>query len=356
MAKYVFVTGGVTSSLGKGITAASVGRLLKSRGLSVSIIKLDPYINVDPGTMSPFQHGEVYVTDDGAETDLDLGHYERFTSMTASRLNNTTAGRVYATVIERERRGHHRVVKLRLALPGLLAAHHLVQEQPEEEDVRLGGARRPAPDDLLRGGVAAAVDHPQAGCLARSHRQRPVAGGLGLAGVGEHHRLRPEVAVHHRRAVVVARQVGVVSAEGHVGDDAGGDARRQRRDQVQHLAERLPVDELHHPGQPLLERGQAVHLDDVRVVELRGPPRLPAQLGGALVVPGQLRRRPDQDHRPPRAVAAFLEAEDGGGPGAGEQRPDRPVGGVGHLGCGQPNPECYCGRSTLLKNGSRSGR
>ena len=78
MAKYVFVTGGVTSSLGKGITAASVGRLLKSRGLSVSIIKLDPYINVDPGTMSPYQHGEVFVTDDGAETDLDLGHYERF--------------------------------------------------------------------------------------------------------------------------------------------------------------------------------------------------------------------------------------------------------------------------------------
>ena len=99
MAKYVFVTGGVTSSLGKGITAASVGRILKSRGLRVSILKLDPYINVDPGTMSPYQHGEVYVTDDGAETDLDLGHYERFIDRSLSQQNNITTGRIYQTVI-----------------------------------------------------------------------------------------------------------------------------------------------------------------------------------------------------------------------------------------------------------------
>jgi len=105
--KYVFVTGGVVSSLGKGIAASSIGALLEARGYKVAIAKFDPYINVDPGTMSPFQHGEVYVTDDGAETDLDLGHYERFTSMTGSRINNTTAGRIYLTVIERERRGDY---------------------------------------------------------------------------------------------------------------------------------------------------------------------------------------------------------------------------------------------------------
>ena len=103
--RFIFITGGVVSSLGKGITAASIGRLLKSRGLSVSIAKLDPYINVDPGTMSPLQHGEVFVTCDGAETDLDLGHYERFIDINLSRLNNVTAGMIYWSVITRERRG-----------------------------------------------------------------------------------------------------------------------------------------------------------------------------------------------------------------------------------------------------------
>src|SRR5579863_7466882 len=105
MSKYVFVTGGVASSVGKGISVASLGRLLKSRGLSVAIMKLDPYINVDPGTMSPYQHGEVFVTDDGAETDLDLGHYERFTDEPASQSSNVTTGQVYATVIAKERAG-----------------------------------------------------------------------------------------------------------------------------------------------------------------------------------------------------------------------------------------------------------
>lgn len=105
--KYIFVTGGVVSSLGKGITAASLGLLLKSRGYRVTIQKFDPYINVDPGTMSPFQHGEVYVTDDGAETDLDLGHYERFLDINTSRHNNTTAGQVYFEVITKERRGDY---------------------------------------------------------------------------------------------------------------------------------------------------------------------------------------------------------------------------------------------------------
>ncbi len=105
--KYIFVTGGVVSSLGKGITAASLGLLLKSRGYSVTIQKFDPYINVDPGTMSPFQHGEVYVTDDGAETDLDLGHYERFLDVSMTKANNTTTGQVYFNVITKERRGDY---------------------------------------------------------------------------------------------------------------------------------------------------------------------------------------------------------------------------------------------------------
>ena len=105
--KYIFVTGGVVSSLGKGLAAASIGALLESRGLKVTFLKLDPYINVDPGTMSPFQHGEVYVTDDGAETDLDLGHYERYTNVTTGQKNNFTSGRIYYNVISKERRGDY---------------------------------------------------------------------------------------------------------------------------------------------------------------------------------------------------------------------------------------------------------
>ena len=106
-AKYVFVTGGVVSSLGKGITAASLGRLLKARGLKVSLQKFDPYINVDPGTMSPFQHGEVFVTEDGAETDLDLGHYERFVDEFLSRNSNHTTGSIYNAIIRKERKGEY---------------------------------------------------------------------------------------------------------------------------------------------------------------------------------------------------------------------------------------------------------
>ena len=107
MTKYIFVTGGVVSSLGKGITAASLGRLLKNRGLNVAIQKFDPYINIDPGTMSPYQHGEVYVTDDGAEADLDLGHYERFIDINVSKFSNVTTGKVYSTVLKKERRGDY---------------------------------------------------------------------------------------------------------------------------------------------------------------------------------------------------------------------------------------------------------
>ena len=102
MTRFIFVTGGVVSSLGKGISSASLGALLEARGISVSMMKLDPYINVDPGTMSPFQHGEVFVTHDGGETDLDLGHYERFVNTTTSRNSNFTAGRVYQDVLKKE--------------------------------------------------------------------------------------------------------------------------------------------------------------------------------------------------------------------------------------------------------------
>ena len=107
MTRFIFITGGVVSSLGKGIASAALGALLQARGYSVRLRKLDPYLNVDPGTMSPLQHGEVFVTDDGAETDLDLGHYERFTGVDARRSDNATTGRIYSEVIARERRGDY---------------------------------------------------------------------------------------------------------------------------------------------------------------------------------------------------------------------------------------------------------
>src|SRR5579884_2680489 len=107
MARYIFITGGVVSSLGKGLASAALGALLQARGYSVRLRKLDPYLNVDPGTMSPYQHGEVYVTDDGTETDLDLGHYERFTGVAATRADNATTGRIYSEVIAKERRGDY---------------------------------------------------------------------------------------------------------------------------------------------------------------------------------------------------------------------------------------------------------
>ncbi len=135
MAKYVFVTGGVTSSLGKGITAASIGRILKARGLSVSILKLDPYINVDPGTMSPYQHGEVFVTDDGAETDLDLGHYERFIDENLTQLSNVTTGRIYQAVIAKERRGDY--------LGGTVQVIPHITNEIKERIVRVARDREP---------------------------------------------------------------------------------------------------------------------------------------------------------------------------------------------------------------------
>ncbi len=144
MTKYIFVTGGVVSSLGKGLAAASIGCLLEARGMSVQMMKLDPYINVDPGTMSPFQHGEVFVTDDGAETDLDLGHYERFTHAKLSQANNWTSGRIYLSVIEKERRGDY-LGKTIQVIPHITdeikAAVRAVaeKEQPDVLIVEIGG-------------------------------------------------------------------------------------------------------------------------------------------------------------------------------------------------------------------------
>src|SRR6186713_427397 len=144
MTKYIFVTGGVVSSLGKGLAASSIGCLLETRGMSVQMMKLDPYINVDPGTMSPFQHGEVFVTDDGAETDLDLGHYERFTNAKLSQANNWTSGRIYLSVIEKERRGDylgktiqvipHITDEIKMAVRKVAEMH-----QPDVQIVEIGG-------------------------------------------------------------------------------------------------------------------------------------------------------------------------------------------------------------------------
>ena len=137
MTKYVFVTGGVVSSLGKGIAAASLGAILESRGIKVTHLKLDPYINVDPGTMSPFQHGEVFVTEDGAETDLDLGHYERFTSAKMTRRNNFTTGQIYDTVLKKERRGEY-LGKTVQVIPHITdEIKHLIKRGAEGADVAL---------------------------------------------------------------------------------------------------------------------------------------------------------------------------------------------------------------------------
>jgi CTP synthase len=140
--KFIFVTGGVVSSLGKGLASASIGCLLESRGFSVSLLKFDPYLNVDPGTMSPYQHGEVYVTDDGAETDLDLGHYERYTHAELTRKNNLTTGRIYETIIQKERRGDY-LGKTVQVIPHVTneikAAVHRVAENVDVTIVEVGG-------------------------------------------------------------------------------------------------------------------------------------------------------------------------------------------------------------------------
>ena len=136
--KYIFITGGVLSSLGKGLTSASIGKLLESRGIKIAMMKLDPYLNVDPGTMNPFQHGEVYVTDDGAETDLDLGHYYRYTDSPLSALSNATSGQIYDTVIRRERKGDY-LGKTVQVIPHVTdeIKHHILQCSRQEKGIRV---------------------------------------------------------------------------------------------------------------------------------------------------------------------------------------------------------------------------
>jgi CTP synthase len=141
MAKFVFVTGGVVSSLGKGITAASIGTILKARGLHVGMQKLDPYLNVDPGTMSPYQHGEVFVTDDGAETDLDLGHYERFVDVALSKASNVTTGKIYSSVIAKERRGDY--------LGGTVQVIPHVTNEIKQRILRVAENELPEPDVVI---------------------------------------------------------------------------------------------------------------------------------------------------------------------------------------------------------------
>src|SRR3954449_2010469 len=142
MTRYIFITGGVVSSLGKGLAAAALGALLQARGFTVRLRKLDPYLNVDPGTMSPTQHGEVYVTDDGAETDLDLGHYERFTGVPSRRSDNVTTGRIYSTVIAKERRGDYLGATVQVIPHVTDAIKEFIVADTEHEDfvlVEIGG-------------------------------------------------------------------------------------------------------------------------------------------------------------------------------------------------------------------------
>jgi len=151
MARFVFITGGVVSSLGKGLASAALGALLQARGYSVRLRKLDPYLNVDPGTMSPFEHGEVFVTDDGAETDLDLGHYERFTGVAARSTDSISSGRVYSTVLEKERRGDY-LGKTIQVIP------HVTNEIKDFISI---GEDEVDPDAFVRWAYAKALEHRQ---------------------------------------------------------------------------------------------------------------------------------------------------------------------------------------------------
>src|SRR6202167_3922277 len=137
MARYIFITGGVVSSLGKGLASAALGALLQARGYTVRLRKLDPYLNVDPGTMSPYQHGEVFVTDDGAETDLDLVHYERFTGRPADRLDNVTTGRIYQDIIAKERRGDYLGATVQVIPHVTNAIKEMIQRDTDQFDFLL---------------------------------------------------------------------------------------------------------------------------------------------------------------------------------------------------------------------------
>ena len=258
MTKHIFVTGGVVSGLGKGITAASVGRLLKTRGLKVASQKFDPYINVDPGTMSPFQHGEVFVTEDGAETDLDLGHYERFLDEFVQRDSNVTTGGIYNSVITKERRGDY-LGRHRAGHP----AHHQRDQEP-----------RAPPGAELTGGRRA---HHRGRRHGRRHREPPVP--RGHPPVPQGHRPR-ERAVHPRHP------------------RAGHRRRRRAQDETDAALRRRAARDRHparHHRRPLRGAALAGHPREDRPV-LRRRPR-----GGRL---GERRRR----HLPRAAAHAPREA------------------------------------------------
>ena len=257
--RYIFVTGGVVSSLGKGIAAASIGRLLVARGLKVALQKFDPYINVDPGTMSPFQHGEVFVTEDGAETDLDLGHYERFTDANTSRASNVTAGAIYNSVIRKERRGDY--------LGGTVqVVPHITDEikQPDQARRREPGRRRRHHGDRRHGGRHRVAAVPR-GDPAVPGRRRPAP-----------------LHVHppHARAVHRPRGRAEDQADAALGQRAAPDRHPAR-----------------HGGLPVRGRAVLRHPQEDRAVRLaagRGG-RLRARrrpdLQGAALLPGRGRRR-----------------------------------------------------------------
>ena len=169
MARYIFITGGVVSSLGKGLASAALGALLQARGYTVRLRKLDPYLNVDPGTMSPYQHGEVFVTDDGAETDLDLGHYERFTGVPAKKSDNITTGRIYQDILAKERRGDYLGGTVQVIPHVTDAIKQFVTSGNEGHRLRAGGDRR---HGRRHRGPAVLRGHPPARQRAAARRLR----------------------------------------------------------------------------------------------------------------------------------------------------------------------------------------
>jgi hypothetical protein len=238
MTKYIFVTGGVVSGLGKGITAASLGRLLKARGLKVAAQKLDPYINVDPGTMSPYQHGEVYVTEDGAETDLDLGHYERFIDEDLNKFSNLTTGKVYWNVLNKERRGGYLGETVQV-IPHITneikefiysvgkktergRGHHRDRRHHRRyREPALSGGH---PSDRPRGRARQLPVHPRhAGAVSAGFRRAQVqahaALGQGAAGHGHHagHH-RPALRRAHRRTRAFPQDLPVLQRQARLRD------------------------------------------------------------------------------------------------------------------------------------------
>ena len=252
--RYIFVTGGVVSSLGKGIAAASLGRLLVERGMRVTIMKFDPYLNVDPGTMSPFQHGEVFVTDDGAETDLDLGHYERFIDRSLAQANNITTGRIYLSVITKERRGEY--------------LGSTVQVIPHVTDEIKGAMKRLAPGKR-RGDRG-----------DRRHRRRHRVAAIPRGDTPIQARDRPrERDLHpsHARSIHRRGRRGEDQADTALGAGADGDRNSARHPHLQNRARALRGSEAQ--DRPLLQRrvrrrdreqGRSLDLPDSSAVSRAG--------------------------------------------------------------------------------------